>query len=324
MITSISRRQKIILASIAIFFVIILVLISTTGDRQQSDGSTYSRTPGGYAAWYGYMQDQGTKVQRWQKPAKALTSVTQPMTLLRIQSEPMPRLPQSGGSETKWLAQGNRLIYVGVKAPATAAPFSNLVPTEGGDVKIETRRRWSSEKGTLLKDEFGALIEREHVGRGEIIWIIPPYLAANAYQEHPANYQLLARLALENDLPIWVDEYLHGYKDAETIAEEVAQNVGEYLLKTPLLLVLIQAIFGLGIALSAGNKRFGPVIAELTPRINNNMAYIDALATVLEKAESTEFVTSHLPALGDDSAKPAANNKELEQWLQRPQIPPKE
>jgi hypothetical protein len=91
-----------------------------------------------------------------------------------------------------------------------------------------------------------------------------------------------------------VDEYLHGYKDSGTIREEVAQTVWHYFLKTPLLILFLQALVVLIFILWSGNRRFGQAI-PVTPAIRNNSeVYIRALASVLEKAESVEFVVNYL------------------------------
>jgi hypothetical protein len=63
-----------------------------------------------------------------------------------------------------------------------------------------------------------------------------------------------------------VDEYLHGYKDTDTIREEVAQTVWHYFLKTPLLILFLQALVVLIFILWLGNRRFGQAI-PVTPAI---------------------------------------------------------
>jgi hypothetical protein len=124
--------------------------------------------------------------------------------------------------------------------------------------------------------------------------VTTPYLAANAYQDYPQNFQLLANLVSQGQTTIWVDEYLHGYKDTDTIREEVAQTVWHYFLKTPLLILFLQALVVLIFILWSGNRRFGQAI-PVTPAIRNNSeVYIRALASVLEKAESVEFVVNYL------------------------------
>lgn len=93
---------------------------------------------------------------------------------------------------------------------------------------------------------------------------------------------------------IWVDEYLHGYKDKETLTEEVGDNIWHYFQKTPLRIFAIQGLILLILALWAGNRRLGKPIPLVTPSVNSSEAYIQGLAEVLHKAQRTEFVISML------------------------------
>ncbi|MGB7519173.1 MAG: hypothetical protein WA896_06030, partial [Spirulinaceae cyanobacterium] len=142
----------------------------------------------------------------------------------------------------------------------------------------------------LLTDDFGAIIWQQPQQAGRIIFVTTPHLAANAYQDIEGNYELLAQLATEGSKKLFVDEYLHGYKDEEVIEEEAGGNVFSYLSKTPLAVVAIQAIIILLVAIWGHNRRFGQPITIETPKVNNSEAYINALAGVLQKAGSTEFV----------------------------------
>jgi hypothetical protein len=223
----------------------------------------------------------------------SLAKQPEPITLLRIQSQ-VPKYAESiDGNEREWLEKGNRLINVGTFAPVSEAHFHSSLPSSEGLIRIDGRRR-NPVDSVILGDRFGAVIWRQAVDNGEIIWVTTPYLASNAYQDYPQNFQLLANLVSQGQTTIWVDEYLHGYKDTDTIREEVAQTVWHYFLKTPLLILFLQALVVLIFILWSGNRRFGQAI-PVTPAIRNNSeVYIRALASVLEKAESVEFVVNHL------------------------------
>ena len=121
-----------------------------------------------------------------------------------------------------------------------------------------------------------------------------PFLAANAYINSD-NYEFLAGLVSENET-IWVDEYIHGYKDKETIAQEKQEDVLSYLAKTPWFLLFIQTVIIATVATAAA-RRFGKPILPQRAIADNSTAYIDALAGVLEKANSTDFVVD---AIGKD------------------------
>jgi hypothetical protein len=210
---------------------------------------------------------------------------------------------------------------LGVRAPVTAAPFSTLHPDAAGEIKIDTGRRESSDKKSVLGDRFGAIVWQKTLGKGTVYFATTPHLAANAYQDFSGNYEFLARLVtqlegakdiegseqalavkfIQNPIDrqsqnpskilnkVWVDEYIHGYKDREIIERESGGNLFTYLAKTPLFLVLIQGTIILMVAIFAGWNRFGQPVTISVPKIDNSEAYIQALASVLEKANSTDF-----------------------------------
>jgi hypothetical protein len=176
--------------------------------------------------------------------------------------------------------------------PVTAAPFINILQKEDlKEIKIETTRRKkaNNQTETLLKDDFGQVVWSENIGKGKVIYTSTPYLAANAYQEFTDNYEFLAQLVSENE-KILVDEYIHGYKDKETIAREAQTNLWNYLAQTPLFLLFIQLLIMALVAIAVAFRRFGQPVSLKTSIVDNSMAYIQALAGVLEKAECTDFV----------------------------------
>jgi hypothetical protein len=87
-----------------------------------------------------------------------------------------------------------------------------------------------------------------------------------------------------------VDEYSHGYKDAEEIQRETSNNVITYLAKTPLSLLAIQIGVILLMLLWGQNQRLGPPAPVTAPIVDNSEAYIQAMAAVLREAECSEFV----------------------------------
>ncbi len=129
-----------------------------------------------------------------------------------------------------------------------------------------------------------------------------PFLAANAFQDNEANFALLQSLMMEGTRQLWVDEYLHGYKDSETLKEEALESVWVYLRRTPLLPLFVQLIILTVFLIIGGNRRFGRPQEPLIPTVNNNQAHINALAQVLEKGDRPQFVVqqflhSEMPTL---------------------------
>ena len=303
------RSRWVWFAAIGLLALALLSLFAAPHTALSQSGSTYGRAPDGYGAWYAYMQQQGAPIQRWRKPLQqliepekthegtsirfpaALTSQTTPLTLLQIS----PGHGLGTGTPTEdWFKQGNVLVQLGIQPPLSQAPFRSLLDSPVGKVKIETSRRLaptsSAPEQALLKDQYGAVVWQEPIGEGRIIHAATPYLAANAYQDEPGNFKFLEKLVTAPGYPIYVDEYLHGYKDQETIAHEASGGVLAYLLKTPLLLVAVQAAVILLVLALGKNQRLGAPLKLIEPQPDNSQAYIQALATVLRKAGSSDFV----------------------------------
>ncbi|AFY49781.1 hypothetical protein Nos7524_4009 [Nostoc sp. PCC 7524] len=282
-------KRTVWLGAIAIVVLAIFSFIAAP-TTQIYTGSTYSRAADGYGAWYAYMQQQGTNIQRWQKPMSNLTAKAKPATLLRIYN--YQREANLSPDEQEWLRKGNNLVILGVRTPVSPGNFHTVQKSPVGDVKIATRRRYQKAKqGEIsLGDRFGAIVWQEKRPQGTVVFSTTPYLAANAYQDELNNFEYLASLVKQKDKQLFVDEYIHGYKDADVRESEGQGNLISYLANTPLLVALIQAGVLLLVLIWSQNRRFGKPIALETPVIDNSEAYIQALAGVLQKAESSDFV----------------------------------
>ena len=295
-----NRYVRLAIVALMLLFIGLVLLAPATGQR--TSGSTYNRSPEGYLGWYDYMAAQGTPVQRWRRPVEELleqSSTDAPQTMIRI----YPGMVSSYQAWDRnwldpWLAAGNTFIALGVDAPIAEAPFTSQLASDFGEVTVKTRRRTDlavNSDRNRLGDEYGAVVwERADSDNGHLVTALTPHLAANAYQDEPGNYAFLADLATQAGGPIWVDEYLHGFKAADTIAEETVNSWSEYLARTPVKIALIQIAILLAIFLLANNRRLGNLSAVKRVKTDNSQAYIEALAAVLHKAESTAFLVTML------------------------------
>lgn len=300
------RQRKWLLIAIAIAVVVVLTLIAApnSGGTRIDNGSSYGRKPDGYGAWYEYMSQREVPIERWHKPFSRLVEENvRDATLIQIYGKTNPF--NLSAPKQKWIAQGNTLIILGVDRPATAAPFARsipyrLQPLSEDLIEIETSRRYRQQTQgiaeTILGDRYGAVVWSEQVGSGKVIYCTTPYLAANAYQNSPDNYQFLAELASQNKA-ILVDEYIHGYRNqgkgnssSSDGDRDRAENVLTYLANTPWLLLFIQTIIITAVVSVSALRRFGKPVVVDRAIADNSTAYIDALAGVLEKANSTDFV----------------------------------
>ena len=255
-----------------------------------------------------------------------------PVTLIRIVPPALSNVGAAAwpSGMSDWLEEDNRLIVLNQQGSVTAAEFSSQLNAAEGKVTIETRRRQSTkelnlpsyeQEGTeisfesasgsepthqlktklaqsstseaLLFDDYGAVVWRR-LDEPNLIWSTTPFIAANTYQEAEGNFAFLATLVQEGEGTIWVDEYLHGYKDREVVIEEVAGTWLGYLAKTPLLIASVQLGVILLIALVAQNRRVGSKQPLLNEPVNNSEAYIKALAGVLHKANNQDFLVETL------------------------------
>ncbi|GAB4155920.1 MAG: hypothetical protein Fur0046_35850 [Cyanobacteria bacterium J069] len=315
-----ANRRAWLIVSLVLAALVLLSAIAAPSSTRLRTGSTYGRAPDGYGAWFAFMAAQGTPVQRWQRPFQDLLEPSAPdlPEVTPISTQPQNADPAQAGSpserrppepmtlvgispfieqllppEEAWLRRGNVLVLVGVRSPVTGAPFRSVLPTPHGEVVVETTRRQpiSETVRQQLGDRFGAVAWERSVGRGKIIGVAAPHLAANAYQDQPGNFQFLAELVMGPGHPVWVDEYIHGYRDpAETAAGRSPQSVWTYLSRTPVALIALQSLVLLGLAVWAANRRLGQPLRDQPPQVNNSEAYIQALGTVLRKAECSDFV----------------------------------
>lgn len=311
------NRRTLILALLALALLLGLMIVSAPATSRSDSGSTWHRGPAGYSAWYESLEQQGVTVQRWQRPVddlieqlgeaeEATVTLIQdrsaiPETLIAVlpgfidepgMSALLPWMPD-------WLEAGHRLVVLGVKFPATAAPFSQTLTSEAGPVKVDTRRRYSQgpKLGIGLEDEYGAVVWQQALGSSQVTMVATPHLAANAYANQPGNFALLTELVAGAGGRVWVDEYLHGYRDEEAIATEVGSNDASwlnYLARTPLAIVVLQALAVTLLALLAFNRRLGQRQTLPALQVDNSRAYIHALAGVLHKAGSHDFVVQTL------------------------------
>jgi len=279
------KRLWFILGAIALSLIISLFIFSPTQTQSQA-GSSYNRAPEGYGAWYTWMMQENIPIQRWQKPLKDLNSDS-PVTLIQVYSNPISTVP------TDWVNKGNTLIILGFFEQSTGANFSTLQPTPLGDVKIDTRRRSrQSPENIILGDQYGAIIWRQSLGKGKIIYATTPYLAANAYQDYLSNYRLLAEIANQDNQPIWFDEYIHGYRDSQLILQEVGNSLYSYFTSTSLFPIFWQLILLFLLLVWAGFRPLGIPQTLEKDKQNNSLTYIQALASVLEKANKTDYVVA--------------------------------
>lgn len=324
--------------AIALGVIILLTILFAPSNNNLNSGSTYNKAPDGYGAWYAFMENRGTPIQRWQKPFKKLIETTPENSNTLLQVNSYLTGIYLNNIEKSWIEKGNNLIILGSRQPVTEAEFSSLQTSLVGKVKIDTRRRKTIQnEKEKLGDKFGAIVWSEEIGKGKLILATTPYLAANAYQKEQGNYEFLAQLVTENrknnNQSIFVDEYIHGYKDKNLLdKKEKTESLLEYFAKTPLINLVLPGIILFILLIWAENRRFGQPTIIKTPVVDNSEAYIQALAAVLEKAGSSEFILDIVgkeeqlqlqKALGLGT-KPLNHQMLVDAWVQQTKRPARE
>ncbi len=286
-------KKKWTLLFIVITATIIFTLLAAPTNNRFLAGSTFGKNPNGYGAWYQYMLNQGVAIERWQKPFAELKSLDNKISYLRVLQPQIRLFHRLSKVESQWIKQGNTMIILGVDSQATSASFTTTQSYNNLDIKIATTRRHKKpDINSILQDDYGSIVWQENMGQGKIIYAVTPYIAANAYQNNPDNFQFLAELVQANPR-VLVDEYIHGYKDQEVIEQEREKgkkaSLINYFSKTVWLPISSQIIIITLIAIASNLRRFGQPTLIPKTQIDNSQAYIEALAGVLEKAECSKF-----------------------------------
>ncbi len=305
----------------AVVIVVLITIISAMNSNDRLKGSSYSLEPQGYAAWYQKMVDRGVAIERWRRPtARVFKEYPSGTTLLQV--NPREGIFSLDTPDKEWIANGNTLVVLGADALSNDIEFSQDLASPQGKVKIETTRRFqATDKSSsyfglaeipdsIVSDDHGAVVWQSSIGKGKLVLVTTPYLAANAYQDSTANYDLLTALTTANQQRVVVDEYLHGYReprksskslhpggrklDDPESADEDEGNLTSYLAKTPFLVAFVNICLVLGVLVWQQNRRFGAVIIPQPPQVDNSVAYIQALGGILRQAQSSEFVLQNI------------------------------
>jgi Domain of unknown function (DUF4350) len=281
------------------------IIVTTTAPQSYPKGSSYDQSLSGYAQWYRFMEAQNHPVRRWRQAYDQLKGEGQ--TLIQVADVERFQNPNLEAPEIlDWVKQGNTLIELNWSGEVTGAPFRSELPTSKGVVLIETTRRYvahtQNSNAVLLKDAFGEVIqsashEYENYEKGQIIRGVYPWIGSGIYAKKGANFQVLADLAMQRKGTIWVDEWIHGYRDtapASAVAKAEKQDLWDYLARRPIAVMAGQGVLLLLLLLWGQNQRFGAVLKIAPPLRNSSEQYIQALADTLNTHGHTEYVLALL------------------------------
>jgi Domain of unknown function (DUF4350) len=278
----------------------LILIVTAMAPPDYPKGSSYENTLSGYAQWYRFMETQHHPIERWRRDYRQLKGTGQ--TLIQVADVEGSQSTELGTPEIlAWVKNGNTLIELSWAGGVTGAPFLSDLPTPKGTVRIETTRRYGSNNfdEVLLKDAFGGVIGLATFQKGEVIKIAYPWMGAGNYVNvnQGANFQVLADLATQRKGTIWVDEWIHGYRDLEptsVLADDKTQDLWGYFAERPIAVMAGQGVLLLLMLLWGQNQRFGALIRVAPPTRNSNEQYIQALADTLNTHGHTEYVLALL------------------------------
>ncbi len=276
------------------------LIVSIGAPKSYPNGSSYDSSLSGYAQWYGFMESQNHPVQRWRRAYSQLKGEKQ--TLIQVADVERFTEPNLESSEIlDWVKQGNTLIVLNWGGEVSGAPFRSDLTTPKGNVRLETTRRYATRvenfDDVLLKDSFGAAIGSKDFDKGQVIKGVYPWMGSGIYAQKGANFQVLADLATEQQGTIWVDEWLHGYRDLEpepALAKSKPQDLWSYFARRPIAVMAGQGVLLLALLLWGQNQRFGALLRIAPPPRNSSEQYIQALADTLNTHGHTEYVLALL------------------------------
>jgi hypothetical protein len=288
---------------VALGLLVLGLLFGLAAPQTYPAGSTYDSSLKGYAQWYALMQQQGHPIRRWQRSYDKLKELKETgQTLIQVADVEVNVAENLESSDIRdWVKQGNRLIILAWGGWVSSAAFRSNIPSPQGAVQVETTRRFLTSRDTtpVLQDAAGNVICSKTLGKGEIIEGSYPYLGANVYAQRQRNLQFLAALAAQQDGTLWVDEWLHGYRDRDpngtsASAKAEDQSLWDYLARQPVALLLGQGVLLCLLVLWSVNQRFGRLLSLAPPSRNNSEQYIQALADTLNAHGHRAYVLSIL------------------------------
>lgn len=282
------------LALAVVAFILMLV-----APQSYPGGSSYEQSLRGYSSWYRFMQSQGYSIQRWQQPYDRLAG--QGQTLIQVSDETdYSTYIGQGSTVSEWVEKGNTLVLLSWSGQVSGAPFRSDVPYGSGTLRLETTRRYSitrnQEASPELKDRFGSMVWSYSLGKGRVINAVTPWIAANAYGEQFENFAFLRDLALQQGGTIWVDEWLHGYRDldAKAASKQSQQDIWSYLSNQSVAVLAGQGLLLFLLLLWGKNQRWGSLQSLAPPKQNSSEQYIQALAETLNAQGHHEYVLTLL------------------------------
>jgi hypothetical protein len=297
-----SRDARYVLGALTLMAVLLAITYAVgPPPAPQSFGypSSYASDWTGAKAAYLLLQEQGYRVERWEKPPEELPP-SEPGDVLVIVE------PFEGGAAgelaaiRRFVSNGGRLLAVGAAAKELAPDMSAAQPEEydpekktysallpspitqnAPEITMVSPDTFSSSPHPWLglygkRDQLGVISYR--IGKGEVVWWASPSPLANGTIREKNNLELFLNCmgARENAHVYW-DEYFHGARE----------SIYSYFAKGPLPWAGLQVGIALIVVLVTFSRRSGAIRLPATESRLSPLEFVDTLGDLYQSAHAS-------------------------------------
>jgi hypothetical protein len=293
------RRLLLWVGAILFILIVALVVLSPQDEESSSTPSTYSSVSSGAKAAYLFLEEQGYKVERWEKsPVELPADPTNTILVLALPFAPANKLEKN--ALELYLAQGGKILVTGSvisfylpDADVEPEPAPSILPkeyqpevpsslTRGGAIKMSPSGYWKTVSSKYIvhySDEGKPIVVSYKVGKGEVIWWAASRPLTNIGIRESGNLGLLlGSLGNSKDVRILWDEYFHGYQ----------RSMISYMAEPPLKYGLLQLCLVVLALLFTFARRNGPIRPLYEASRLSPLEFVHTLGGLYQRAKATE------------------------------------
>jgi hypothetical protein len=293
------RRLLLWVGAILFILIVALVVLSPQDEESSSTPSTYSSVSSGAKAAYLFLEEQGYKVERWEKsPVELPADPTNTILVLALPFAPANKLEKN--ALELYLAQGGKILVTGSvisfylpDADVEPEPAPSILPkeyqpevpsslTRGGAIKMSPSGYWKTVSSKYIvhyADEGKPIVVSYKVGKGEVIWWAASRPLTNIGIRESGNFGLLlGSLGNSEDVRILWDEYFHGYQ----------RSMMSYIAEPPLKYGFLQFCLVVLALLFTFARRNGPIRPLYEASRLSPLEFVHTLGGLYQRAKATE------------------------------------
>ena len=291
------RRLLLWVAPILLVIIVALAVLAPQDEESQTP-STYSSVSTGAKAAYLFLQEEGYKVERWEKsPADLHADPAGTVLVLALPFAPINKLEKN--ALELYLLAGGRILITGPSislylpdAEVDPEPAPSILPKEyqpnvptsltaAGPIKMSPSSYWKSPSSKYIvhySDEGRPIVVSYKVGKGEVIWWAANRPLSNIGIRESGNLGLLlGSLGSSRNVRILWDEYFHEYQ----------RSLSSYVAEPPLLFGLLQFVLVFAVLLFTFGRRNGPIRPLYEPSRLSPLEFVHTLGGLYQRARAT-------------------------------------